>query len=340
MVKINVSDTEGISTHLKKIDSITQVKTLTNDFSIEAFSHINDNFVSQSGVCSKNGLLGSVHLAYDNHLGLILSPDVIWNTIMQGVSAHVEQNLEKWREKFVSHKGKINLNATDDTLKKGSFDNNWANVIKSFLSQIQNHLNGEIALKCSEVNFTTTSDNEQVAHMMTFMDVVKSYFKYTLITKCGIPDIEILGTREDWLNILSNLDILDLLELSKWRLQLEIVLKQFISAFDDNIDKTFWSQIYKLNNGRGSGSVTKICGWISKFFLYIKDGINPNAICNKKYAIDPAVFPIGITRTPFTWNYYNKKFEMNFNAGIVGIVSSDDNYLKPEIGWFVTEKNK
>eukprot|EP00463_Aulacantha_scolymantha_P001046 TRINITY_DN1729_c0_g1_i1.p2 TRINITY_DN1729_c0_g1~~TRINITY_DN1729_c0_g1_i1.p2 ORF type:complete len:83 (-),score=13.11 TRINITY_DN1729_c0_g1_i1:525-773(-) len=56
----------------------------------------------------QNLFVKSVHMAFFGHHPLILSPDIIWQTIAQGLANHVDQNAEELRSKFVSHEGKKN----------------------------------------------------------------------------------------------------------------------------------------------------------------------------------------------------------------------------------------
>jgi hypothetical protein len=52
-----------------------------------------------------HAFIETFRLSYVYHLPLILSPDDIWITIMQGFGIHVKSNAEKLRSKFVSHEG-------------------------------------------------------------------------------------------------------------------------------------------------------------------------------------------------------------------------------------------
>ena len=67
-------------------------------------------------------------------------------------------------------------------------------------------------------------------------------------------------------------------------------------------------------------------------------GLNKEAIGRRCAPHEPADFPPGITSAPFTWVYYNEKFNMSFSAGIVGVIQlPGTKALKPEVGWFVSE---
>jgi hypothetical protein len=54
-----------------------------------------------------NPLVLAVHLAFSRHLPLTISPDVVWLTIVQGFSHHVNKNAEALRGRLVRHKGRV-----------------------------------------------------------------------------------------------------------------------------------------------------------------------------------------------------------------------------------------
>ncbi len=58
--------------------------------------------------CS-NPLVEAIHLAFSRHLPLTLSPDVIWLTIVQGFSHHVNQFPEALRGRLVTHQEQRDL---------------------------------------------------------------------------------------------------------------------------------------------------------------------------------------------------------------------------------------
>lgn len=78
---------------------------------------------------------------------------------------------------------------------------------------------------------------------------MKKYFNFKLNTLCGIPEIKVLGTREDWVSIKARLETLkqSLTDLSKWFDDLDGILEKFIELYDNKTDEDFWSKIYKSN---------------------------------------------------------------------------------------------
>jgi hypothetical protein len=72
--------------------------------------------------------LAAVHLAFDQHYPLILSPDAVWLCITQGLALHINAHAEELRHHFVKHQGKETLVVRRDDFIKGSPDNNWSTV--------------------------------------------------------------------------------------------------------------------------------------------------------------------------------------------------------------------
>jgi hypothetical protein len=53
---------------------------------------------------SLNGLVAAVHLSFQHHIPLLLSPDHFALVIILGISIHINNNPEKYREYLVKHK--------------------------------------------------------------------------------------------------------------------------------------------------------------------------------------------------------------------------------------------
>jgi hypothetical protein len=328
---------------------------------VEAFSHPGAYFVRDQNAKAKNPLIAAVYLAFSFHLPLVLTPDVIWNTIMLGVSQHVGNDPEKHRHAFVNHKGKMTLVVMDNTLRRGSRDNNWGRVVNGFADQIADSLSGKAALTALQTRFTTTDEVARVAHAVVFMDTVKSYFDYTVMTMCGIPSIELAGTREDWQKLQSALTLLDDLDLAEWRSQLDFILTHFEHAFDGKVEQSFWNDIFLEHGAHGSGGVTMVSGWIGTFFLYTTEKLNSGALgepsetentsgfyqdspvkraSDSRYrqVIDPNDFPMGLSETPFKWKYFNEQIEMLLQGGLVGVIYNHETHaMVPHVGWLITE---
>ena len=56
-----------------------------------------------------DNILQGFYSAYENHLPIRLTPDIIWLLIVQGFAQHVNYNAEELRQKFVNFEGKKKL---------------------------------------------------------------------------------------------------------------------------------------------------------------------------------------------------------------------------------------
>ncbi len=63
---------------------------------------------------------------------------------------------------------------------------------------------------------------------------MKKFFEYTVKTKCGIPEIKLLGTTHDWqlldekVSELTNWDAKNKIGLQDWMKDLKVISKQFL----------------------------------------------------------------------------------------------------------------
>lgn len=334
MVRVNINDVSLGNLQLYKIiDGKTQAQNIDKD--AEAFSHKNKKFID---ICDDmNPLIAAVYTAFANHIPLEFSPDVIFNVILQGISEHVSKSPEVYRNVFVNHKGKKELETINNFLIKGDWNNNWELSISDLKDQILNNMSMDYTKKLINTNFSTTTLAESTAHNAVFMDIVKNYFEYKVSTFCGIPWIEITGNREDWVNLRESIrPLLIALKLEDWNKDLHEIITQFINVFDGLNDFNFWNQIYNYYGPEGSGSNKEISGWITKLFLYIKGNKNP-AINKNNVRIEPCDFNKGLTKTSFKWNYFGKNIPMNLIAGNIGVSLTSSGALKPEIGWIIAE---
>lgn len=145
----------------------------------------------------QNLLVKAVHSAFYDHHPLILSPDVIWLTILQGLANHVDQNSKRLRRKFVNHEKKITIVIQKDDFVKGSCTNDWESIFPEFVDQIKANSKQHV-LDFMPCDFSTSGAAEVVASHITLMDTVKHYFEYTATRGCGFPRITLSGKPEDW----------------------------------------------------------------------------------------------------------------------------------------------
>jgi hypothetical protein len=214
-----------------------------------------------------HAFIHACNLAYDHHHPLTLSPDMIWLLIAQGFALHVNANAEALRCRFVTHEGNAQIMVVRDEFVRGLAGNDWEGVFAEFSAQIKSHI-GERAHSLIVREFSTTGIVEKAAFEVTLMDAVQRYFDYRLLTRCGIPEITLEGTTEDWEAVRAGAAALADYDLAWWTDNLLPVLDQFVAACGGTIDSAFWENFYKLSGMSGGPYVQ---GHVVNLFPYLVD---------------------------------------------------------------------
>ncbi len=189
-----------------KIDTVVQnKKLLIGDSSVHFFTkkrgrkilfypdaQHNDLIIPTNGA---NVLLETVHRCYDEHRPLVLSPDIIWLTICQGISLHVNENFEKLKHKVFKDVSSKKIEIRNDNLDLGSA--HWKELIDSMAITTKKYTKEDLYDYYVE-NFSTTNDIITASYQITLLDSYKKIIEYVAITGCGIPSIHLSGTKEDW----------------------------------------------------------------------------------------------------------------------------------------------
>jgi hypothetical protein len=326
-------------------------KSLSEVHYKNAISHRTNNVTVD---CSDNGMLvpseihpfvETLNHCYDEHRPLILSPDMFWLLICQGFSQHINVNAEQFQNSIVDFEGVKTISVRRDDFIFGS-DNPWQEVIPAFAEEIRTNI-GDTLFNLLIPSFTTTTVDIKAAYEICLMQTVKEYYVNELTTYCGIPQITIEGTLEDWKWIKDNIHNFDNYDLEWWTNELDPILDKICKTVQGEINTDFWNNIYKISDQSGG---PYIHGWIIKFFPYIrKDGkIIRNKYVNESTVVDvkgfywyfgllSANFLSGLSEVGFTWKYYSDELDLKFVAGFVGIKQDKENLsLKPEIGWAIT----
>ena len=212
-------------------------------------------------------LIGALHEAFSSHRPVSLSPDIVWLTICQGVAHHVNANAETLRHRLVNHEGKLKIEVRRNDLVKGSLENPWPSVVAEFSAAIREYLLSE-ARDLVVADFSTTGPMERAAFEVVLLDTLQAFFRYEVITICGIPSITLEGTVDDWKKLAQRVKEVGRFGLGWWIEQLEDICAQFVAAAEGDVDRGFWESIYKWQGPKGSGS-PYVSGWIVKLFPYL-----------------------------------------------------------------------
>lgn len=336
---------------------VTQRPTAQPANPVEACSRYHGQLVAD--VCY-HPVVAAVHLAYNDHRPLVLSPDILWLLVAQGFANHVNANAEELRSRFVKHSGKVTIQVRRDDFVKGSPENPWPEVFGEFSGQIREHI-GATTHDLLLPDFSTTGAVERAATEVVLLDAMQSYFSYEFFTVCGIPQIVLEGTPDDWATLAERTRGIGQFGLEWWTESLVPILDEFVAASRGRVNARFWQSIYKLDGGSGGPYIT---GWLTAFFPYLKDWQTgrasqknrwlacggkelqdllypPATIDSHRWGHGPTTeaFPSGLARAPFLWKYLDREFDMEFLGGFVGVRQEADSLrLRPEIGWAVREQ--
>jgi hypothetical protein len=216
-----------------------------------------------------NAFAEAVFIAFFEHFPLRLSPDVLWITILQGLAIHVNERSEALRSKFVSHEGKLALTIIRPDIVLGSSSNDWEGMIGEFIDGIHGHVHENVH-PLIDTSFSTSTSIDRACMNIAVMDALKSYFELRGMCGCGIPNIELTGTPEDWTRLRQQASLLRQFELDWWIDELDIVLSYFERAATGSAseeDLKFWRSVVYLTGE--SGILTDpITGWMQTFFPY------------------------------------------------------------------------
>lgn len=304
---------------------------------VESCSTPDANLVSPFGF---HGLIEAAHRAYDRHYGLSLSPDDLWVTITQGFASIINNDPEAFRGKFVTHEGKKEIRIRRDEFVMGEFGNDWQGCFGEFSAAIRDHI-GTDKHTLLVSDFTTTGPMEKAISELTLMDTVQAYFEYVVETRCGIPNITLRGTTEDWKKLETKVaGLAQFGDLEWWLKSVRAIVAQFVAASEGNVDATFWEKLYKGKNESGGINMT---GWILQLLPYTKDyrgnkTKNPLLSAGSS-GVNNADLPASLSNVPFIWDYYGTRHDYQFIGGIVGYTqSADGGVLSPTMGWAVRPK--
>jgi hypothetical protein len=285
----------------------------------------------------KNGFVAAFMLAYNRHLPLRLSPDVAWLSIIQSVAKFIETSGETYRDTLVFHgDGKTPLIVgvpimweTDDALIK------WDTVLGDIRALIVANTRGDVADAFSPT-FSTTTPISTTATTVCLMSALQTFFDYGVVSSCGIGEVFMDGTVDDWVQLQSRTAQLAVVlggagaDLRQWFARLDGTLAQLVATAEHRPDVTFWQHAYSAETIRQSGGGTTLTGWFSHFF-----GATSGTLCDSMMLTD---VPLGYVTVPFSWHLQSgKKRTFTLQAGTWTTQVSAQGVVSATPQWKVSE---
>ena len=317
------------------------------------FAYMEEEFDEQLIVCSDLAdsitycslpFLTSARLAYAQHRPLIVNPDVVWLVIESGFANHVYSNAEELRSKFVNFEGKKALRVYAETSLLKQPAEVWEPLFSKFTEQIAQWVSPEF-VQTLQADFSTTTPAASVASNIMIMSAMQHYFEYSIICICGIPDIYLEGSEEDWKKLISKANALRQYDLDWWIDEIEPVLQKIAAAAAGEIDITFWQSIIRKKDIPVEGEEMcgwippheQIDGWIVKFYPYTI--YNTRNKLNFLYDTDIADLPGEVGAAPLNYTDIDgTKYDFDIHAGLIGIEEdTTTRALRPVVAWWVTQ---
>jgi hypothetical protein len=299
------------------------------------------NIIAQSKAPSHLANLGyhpffnGMYQAYADHRPFVLSPDMIWLLITQGFAQHVNAHPEKMRDYFVDYSGKLMLTVLNDKVTLDNPQSPWEEIFPEFTRKIAEHA-GKDLMELLTADFSTTTPVEKLASEITIIEAMKPYFEFIVFhVVCGIPEITLTGTPDDWRKIVDKTGRLSKYDLSWWTKELEPLLEEFVKASEGKVDKSFWRNMFKYHSQEKYGA-PEIDGWIVKFFPYDKKGKRNNL----QFLEGGDKLPEEIVKVDLKYISENETTPLELWAGFMGLEQNSENFaLKPVIGWMIRKKD-
>ncbi len=303
-------------------------------------------------------LIAAAALAYKRHFPLILYPDAIWVTVLQGVAQHVSNYALTLRSQLVTNATKIEL--VVNGLRLPQSDREMLEAVREFVAKIETHCVADKRFLL-RTEFSGTNDAARIAGAVALMDMFQPYFDYVFAIICGIPSVTLEGTPQDWDLLAEKVRALHEsdLELSWWTKHLLPLCEHFCRAVRGDVDPIHWGNLCKIHELYGRDDLN---GWILKFIPYVRrDRNSPTTERNPVLELtaygssdtkrDPHdgkitgctadMLPGGLSYAPVSVMENGRTTPMQFVAGFVGVTQSNDDFsLRPELGWAIAEQSR
>lgn len=256
------------------------------------------------------GYFGYLEWAYNTHHGVVISPTVIWYTVLAEIAGHIKENAEHYRPLF-----------TDSPGKKDITVHGWAEDgidPREFVGQLRDVVPMGVDLFLPE--FSTATESYDIAAAAAFCDAVSPYYNYMMLA-CGISRVRVDGTVQDWDNLLGHLDaVAARLDKSlSWYATIRPHIEKMRAAAAGEEDVAFWKRIY-TEKRCGSGSQVTVSGWFADFAM------------TKPRVAYPENFPPHISNVEVTQVETGRKYQ--FSTGILH-ATLEDGYLVPQFSYAI-----
>ncbi len=296
----------------------------------ESFDKLNDT------QCA-NALIGTFLKCFNQHLPLSFSASHLWMLITNVISRHVQDNAEKYRDLFCTHAGKKELVVVLPPFGK----TDYAMAISQFAQQISDNIKDREFTVNLTTPFSTSTPLDTTVFQCILMNSMQNYFEYVM-TRCGIPSIELIGTVADFNEILRRLNYFsDKLPALTWYFNgIKVHINNIVKGLKeetligyDSIQAFYNDMI----NKKSESGLEIMTGWITDFVHY------PQGIKKEHRSMFGREPLIGIELHKIANAYAGTEAKLDeqpviFVSGLFGYTKLDNGYLMPVSGWVLKNR--
>jgi hypothetical protein len=121
-----------------------------------------------------------------DHLGIVITPDIFWYTLLSEFATLVKGSPENYRSLFTDSPEKKDIIVVSGSLTVMPLDA----LVKALKRQVPS----DTSLFFPNLSFTKNSGH---AFLASFCDICSPYYNY-MMYMCGFPYIDVKGSIEDW----------------------------------------------------------------------------------------------------------------------------------------------
>lgn len=284
MKKVHIQDLpkKGLTNEKRQFELRRLVERKKQDSYIEELNENNvyAKYVTDDSVASyPDNFIGAYMHAYNNHQDIILSVCDIWLQIQLTMAKYIDKNASILRDRIVQHDGRRKLviyEYADNVDVSLLMEKRWEYFFVAIKDEMSKNTLNEV-VDILLIDFSVATDYQKIFSTACVMSSFKQYFSYGRnILGCGICNVHLEGTRDDWLKLKDKIEKLLFFSIEgdsfiqTYVEKLLPLIDKFIASYDNDneVDVLFWNTIMTTDVKRiGSGMQTQTTleGWITYF---------------------------------------------------------------------------
>jgi hypothetical protein len=306
---LKVSQYRKPNKHNFLIDNLTDKKSdYTKKVTTQSLFHVSNDL---TGEVSHRNYMDYLLTAWDCHYGIVVSPDIIWYTLLCELTGIVAKKTEEYRDLFSTSKEKQEVIVYSDSMT--------IMPLNTLVSALKNKVPTDVNVFLPD--FSTSNERSEFARYAAFADMVSPYYNYGMYC-CGFPAIDVQGEQMDWKLIFDNWqNLAKLFKFDKSYFdKVSAILDHIVLACDDILH---WKNMFELEEC-GSGHQYLVNGWLADMFVE-----KPRVRYTENYSAH-------ISTVKYTQLQTKKNYEMK--QGLFSSNLDSNNFLRPEFAKVVYEK--